>query len=96
MYACFALNYIVPPKVVIYTPAKAIIGSNISINCTILKGQPPPDVSIITPKGEVINESVLSFTVTMEDAGNYTCVANNSVATITITNSLTVYGVYWC
>lgn len=70
------------------------MGSKVFINCTILKGQPLPNVTIITPKGEVIKDSVLSFTATMEDAGDYTCIANNSVATVRRTHSLIVYGMY--
>ena len=75
----------------IRAPPEARRGSKVSINCTVLKGYPPPSVSITTPQGEVIKKSVLSFTATMEDAGDYTCVANNSVATVMITHPLTIY-----
>ena len=79
------------PKVVIKGPNQANVGSNISIQCNIQEGYPLPSVYIITPQG-LIDHSTTTFNVTLEDAGNYTCVANNSVATVTSNLSLTVYG----
>lgn len=79
----------------IYGPTEASFGSNVSINCTVLMGQPPLSVYIITPQKEIINDIVISFNATMKDAGNYTCVANNSVSTVTITHSLFVYGMFY-
>ena len=74
-------------------PSEAIVGSNISIRCNVLEGYPLPSVFIITPRGW-INQSSATFNVTLEDAGNYTCIANNSVATVTSNLSLTIYGMY--
>ena len=91
LYLCI---YSVHPEVVIQGPTEAKFGSNVSIRCTVLKGYPPPSVSIITPQGEVIGQNMISFNPTMKDFGNYTCVANNSVATVTTNHSLTVYGKY--
>ena len=72
-------------------PNQANVGSNISIQCNILEGHPLPSVYIITPQGQ-IDQSTTTFNVTLEDAGNYTCIANNSVATVTSNLSLTIYG----
>ena len=79
----------------IYAPTKVIIGSNVSINCTVLEGEPPLSNFIITPQGRVVNGPVLNFNVTMEDAGDYTCVVNNSVATVKRIHSLIVDGVFY-
>ena len=86
--------YVVHPEVTISGPAEANFGSNVSIRCTVLKGNPSPSVFIITPQGEVIKESGISINATMKDAGNYTCIANNSAGTITSNLTLTVYGTY--
>ena len=84
-------TFSVPPVVVIRGPTDVKFGSNVSIRCAVVKGYPPPSVSIITPKGEIINQSVINFNATMNDAGYYTCIANNSLATVTSNLSLTVH-----
>ena len=81
----------VPPKIVIEGPNQTNVGSNVLIQCNILEGYPLPFVSIITPQKQ-IKQSMTTFNATMKDAGNYTCVANNSVATVTSNLSLTIYG----
>ena len=88
------LVYVGPPEVTISGPTEANFGSNVSIKCTVLKGNPTPSVFIITPQGEVINESMISFNATTNDAGDYTCIANNSEGTVTRNLSLTVYGMH--
>ena len=88
------LVYTEPPEVTISGPTEADFGSNISIECTVLKGNPTPSVFIITPQGRIINESMITFNATIKDAGVYTCLANNSVATVTRNLSLTVYGMH--
>ena len=92
IYVCI---YIVDLDVIIYGPTEANIGSNVSINCTIVKGHPPPDVSIITPQGMVINDFIISFSATLNDSGNYTCIANNTVTIIARTHSLIINGVFY-
>ena len=84
-------TFSVPPVVVMRGPTDVKFGSNVSIRCAVVKGYPPPIVSIITPQGEIINQSVISFNATLNDAGNYTCTANNSLATVTSNLSLTVH-----
>ena len=84
-------TFSVPPVVVMRGPTDVKFGSNVSIRCTVLEGYPSPSVSIITPQGEIINQSVISFNATMNDAGYYTCIANNSVATVISNISLTVH-----
>ena len=81
----------VPPKVVIEGPHQTNVGLNVLIQCNILEGYPQPTVSIITPLRQ-IDQSMTTFNATLEDVGNYTCVANNSVATVTSNLSLTIYG----
>ena len=88
------LVYIEPPEVTISGPTEADFGSNVSIGCTVLKGNPTPSVFIITPQGRIINESMITFNATIKDAGVYTCIANNSEATVTRNLSLTVYGMH--
>ena len=74
-------------------PNQADVGSNVSIRCNILEGYPLPSVSIITPRGE-IDQSTITLNVTLEHAGNYSCIANNSFATVMSDLSLIVYGTY--
>ena len=103
MYVCKYNNYytlcncyvhhLVDLRLTVDGPSEAIVGSNISIRCNVLEGYPLPSVFIITPRGQV-NQPPVTFNVTLEDAGNYTCVANNSVDTVTSNLSLTVYGTY--
>ena len=81
-----------PPKFVIEGPNQTDVGSNVYIRCNVQEGYPPPTVSIITPQQEDIKDSMIIFEATMKDFGNYTCVANNSVATVTSKLSLTVNG----
>ena len=76
-------------------PTETNFGSNVSIKCAVLKGYPLPSVSITTPQGKVIAQSMISFNATMEDAGTYTCIANNSVATVTRNISLTVHSMLY-
>ena len=86
-----------PPKVVIEGPNQTDVGSSVSIRCNVLEGYPPPTVSITTPQQEDIKDSMIIFEATMKDSGNYTCVANNSVATVTTNLSLTVNGMkFFC
>ena len=87
------INFVVDLRLTADGPNEAIVGSNISIRCNVLEGYPLPSVFIITPRGQV-NQSPATFNVTLEDAGNYTCIANNSVATVTSNLSLTIYGMY--
>ena len=82
---------LVNPKVMVHGPSEAIVGSNVSIRCDVLEGYPLPSVYIITPQGH-IDQSTITFNVTLEHAGNYSCIANNSVATVTSNLSLIVYG----
>ena len=84
--------FLVPPVVEMRGPTDVKFGSNVSIRCTVLDGYPLPNVSIITPQGEIINQSVIRFNATMNDTGDYTCIANNSLATVTRNLSLTVHG----
>ena len=84
-------TFSVPPVIVMHGPTDVKFGSNVSIRCAVLEGYPSPSVSIITPQGEIINQSLISFNATMNEAGYYTCIANNSVATITRNLSLTVH-----
>ena len=82
-----------PPKVMIEGPNQTDVGSNFSIRCDVLEGYPPPIVSITTPQEETTEQSMIMIIhTTMTDAGNYTCIANNSVATVTSNLSLTVHG----
>ena len=83
----------VPPKVMIEGPNQADVGSNVTIQCNILEGYPLPSVYIITPGGQ-IDQSAMTFNVTLEDAGNYSCIANNSAATVTSNLSLIVNSMY--
>ena len=84
-------TFSVPPVIVMHGQTDVNFGSNVSVRCVVVKGYPPPSVSIITPQGEIINQSVISFNATMNDTGYYTCIANNSVATVTCNLSLTVH-----
>ena len=86
-------NYLALPKVTIEGPNQADVGANVSIRCNILEGYPPPSVYIITSRGQ-IDQSAMTFNVTIEDAGNYTCIVNNSAATVTSNLSLIVNGMY--
>ena len=82
-----------PPKVVIEGPNQTDVRSSVSIRCNVLEGYPPPTVSITTPQEETIEQSlIIILHTTMTDAGNYTCIANNSLATVTSNLSLIVYG----
>ena len=74
-------------------PSEATVESNVSIRCNVLEGYPLPSVYIITPQGH-IDQFIITFNVTLEHTGNYTCIANNSVATVTRNLSLIVYGMY--
>ena len=78
----------------VHGPSETTVGSNVSIRCNVLEGYPLPSVSIITPQGH-IDQSTITLNVTLEHAGNYSCIANNSVATITSNLSLTVYGMIY-
>ena len=84
---------LVTPKLIVHGPSEATVGSNVSIRCNVLEGYPLPSVYIITPQGH-INQTTITFNVTIEHAGNYTCIANNSLATVTSNLSLIVYGTY--
>ena len=83
------INFVVDLILTVDGPNESTVGSNISIRCNVLEGYPLPSVYIITPRGQ-INQSSANLNVTLEDAGNYTCVANNLVATVTSNLSLTI------
>ena len=83
----------VPPKVMIEGPNQTDVGSTVTIQCNVLEGYPLPSVYIITPRGQT-DQSTMTFSATIEDTGNYSCVANNSLATVTSNLSLIVYGMY--
>ena len=87
------MHMLAPPKVVIEGPNQTNVGSNVSIQCNVLEGYPLPTVSITTPQEKTAKQStIMILHTTMIDAGNYSCIANNSVATVTSNLSLTVYG----
>ena len=92
---CTYVYISVPPVVEMHGPTDVKFGSNVSIRCTVLEGYPLPSVSIITPQGDIINQSVIRFNATMNDAGDYSCIANNSLATVTRNLTLTVYGKFY-
>ena len=74
-------------------PNQTDVGSNVSIRCNVLEGYPPPTVSITTPQEETTEQSLIMIPrTTMTDAGNYSCIAKNSLATVTSNLSLTVHG----
>ena len=81
----------VPPKVTIEGPNQTDAGSNVTIQCNLLEGYPIPSIYIITPQGK-IDQYTIKFTATIEDAGNYTCIANNSLASVTSNLSLIIHG----
>ena len=87
------VHHLVDLRLTVDGPSEAIVGSSISIRCNVLEGYPLPSVFIINPRNQV-NQSPVIFNVTLEDAGNYTCVANNSIATVTSNLLLTIYGMY--
>ena len=74
-------------------PNQADVGSSVTIQCNILEGHPLPSVYIITPRGQ-INQSTTTFSAAIEDTGNYSCIANNSLAAVISNLSLIVYGTY--
>ena len=74
-------------------PNQADVGSTVAIQCNVLEGYPLPSVYIITPRGQ-IDQSAMTFNVTTENTGSYSCIANNSLATVTSNLSLIVYGMY--
>ena len=71
-------------------PTTVMLGIIISINCTVIQGQ--PDVHIVTPLGYTINSNEITFNATLDDMGNYTCIANASGISITKYHSLIVHG----
>ena len=87
------LNYLVLPEVMIEGPYKTDVGSTVTIRCNILEGYPLPSVYIITPRGQ-IDQSTTTFNATKQDIGSYTCIASNSLATVTSSLLLIVYGMY--
>ena len=82
------------PKVMIEGPNQTAVGANVSIQCNILEGYPPPSVYIISPRGK-IDQSMTTFNAIMKDTGNYTCIAKNSAATVTSNLSLSVNGMWY-
>ena len=57
-----------------YGPSQAVIGTNVSINCSIaVEGDLNPDIHITTPLGETINASEIVFTAMPNNTGNYSC-----------------------
>ena len=89
--SCF--NNLALPKVMIEGPNQADVGSNVTIQCSVLEGYPLPSVYIITPQGQ-IDQSTITINATMEDVGRYTCIASNSAATVTSNLSLIVNSTY--
>jgi len=73
-----------------YGPTTAIAGTIISMNCTIVRGL--RDVYIVTPFKNTVESSEITFNATLDNMGNYTCIANASEITVTSSHSLTVYG----
>jgi len=70
---------LVYPSIIIYGPTQAVIGTNVSINCSIAaEGDLTPDIYITTPLGETINSSKIFFTALPNTTGNYTCNAVTS------------------
>ncbi|XP_065891900.1 uncharacterized protein [Dysidea avara] len=64
----------VHPKITMYGPSQAAIGTNVSINCSIaVKGDLTPDIYITTPLGETISASEIVFTAMPSNTGNYSC-----------------------
>ncbi|XP_065891785.1 uncharacterized protein [Dysidea avara] len=62
------------PEIIMYGPSQAVIGTNISINCSIaVEGDLNPDIHITTPLGETINASEIVFTAMPNNTGNYSC-----------------------
>ena len=87
------IHMLAPPKVVIEGPNQTNVGSNVTIQCNVLEGYPPPTVSITTPQEETTEQSMIMILRTaITDAGNYSCIASNSIATVTSNLSLTVHG----
>jgi len=67
---------IVHPKITISGPNQVVIGTNVSINCSItVEDDFTPDIHITTPLGETINASKIFFTALPNNTGNYTCSA---------------------
>lgn len=69
-----------------------MLGTIISINCTVIQGQ--PDIHIMTPLGYTIKSNEITFNATLDEMGNYTCIANASGISITRCHSLIVHGMY--
>ena len=78
------------PKIIINGPAQVVAGTTVSIKCLVLEGRPSPDIHITTPSGEIIAVSMIMFTATSNDTGNYTCVGSTSQITVTASHHLSV------
>ena len=88
----FICHITVPPQIMMYGPATAILGTIISINCTVIQGQ--PGIHIVTPSGYTVDSTEITFNATLDDMGNYTCVATTSGTTVTKFHTLIVHGMY--
>jgi len=91
MYVCFIT---VPPKINIYGPSIVHVGSNVQIKCLLLEGTVSPNIYIATPRGKIIQSSNISFIATLNDTGQYSCVANISLITTAESHYLYVYGMF--
>ena len=78
------------PEIIINGPVQVVAGTTVSINCSVLQGRPSPDIHITTPSGEIIEISVIMFTATSNDTGNYTCVGSTSQIKVTASHHLSV------
>ena len=64
------------------------------MKCLLLEGTVSPNIYIASPRGKIIQSSNISFIATLNDTGQYSCVANISLITIKESQYLYVYGKY--
>jgi len=88
------IQFSVFPKLIINGPSEAIVGTNVSIECIVEKGRPSPNIHIIPPSGGPKTDSKIIFTATLNDTGNYTCVGNTPLITVTVSHLLLVTTTY--
>ena len=70
-------------------------GTKVQLTCSQLEGK-PANISLVTPSNTVIQHSMITFTATPNDTGNYLCVASVSSINVTASHYLHVYGMYSC